>query len=63
MRGLIICTPSQILLEKKYEIGRACSMSGREVHTKFWEENLKEKRPLGRPVPRWEGNNKMYFKK
>jgi hypothetical protein len=36
-------------------------MSGREVHTKFWEENLKEKRPLGRPVPRWAGNIKMYL--
>jgi hypothetical protein len=43
-------------------MGRACSISEREVHTKFWGENLMEKRPLQRPVPRWEGNIKMYLK-
>jgi hypothetical protein len=29
-----------------------------EVHTAFWWGDLNRK-PLGRPTPRWEDNNKM----
>jgi hypothetical protein len=32
------------------------------MHTKFWSENLKDKRPLGRPRRRWEDNIRMDLK-
>jgi len=34
-----------------------------EVHTRFWLENLRGKRPLGRPRHRWEDNIKTYLQK
>jgi hypothetical protein len=30
-----------------------------EMHTQSWSENLKGKRPLGRPRHRWKDNIKM----
>jgi hypothetical protein len=42
-------------------MGRAYSVCRREGHTKFWEETLKKKGHLEKPVPRWEGNIKIYL--
>ena len=32
------------------------------MHIEFYDENLKERAPLGRPRRRWEGNIKMYLR-
>jgi hypothetical protein len=32
------------------------------MHSEFYSEDLEEKRPVGRPWRRWEGNIKMYPK-
>jgi hypothetical protein len=32
-----------------------------EVHTGFWWGDLRGKKPLGRPMQRWEGHIKMDF--
>ena len=46
--------------EGKNEMGEACGTYGkREVCTRFWWGNLREKRRFGRPRRRWEDNIKM----